>query len=289
MKRQTAATRLGDVAYLESGQGPAAVFIHGLFLNADLWRHQLEGLADIRRCIAVDLLAHGESGYPEPGSLTLGSQAEMVIELLDVLGLDSVDLVGNDTGGAIAQLVAVSAAERIRTLTLTNCDAHDNWPPAAFGPVRDLARAGGLAGALGVLAADPAAARDALAPGLERPGDLPDEMVRGFFAPFASAARAEVLQGYVAGMDNSVTVAIRDDLARLLTPTLIVWGTADEFFDVGWASWLAATIPGTVRCVLVDGGRLFFPVERPGAVNRELRELWTARPGGPARPAGAAA
>jgi pimeloyl-ACP methyl ester carboxylesterase len=79
-------------------------------------------------------------------------------------------------------------------------------------------------------------------------------------------------------MESSVIVAIRDDLARFCRPTLIVWGTADPFFALSWAKWLAATIPGTVRCVEVDGAKLFFPFERPAALNRELRALWTTAP-----------
>ena len=102
---------------------------------------------------------------------------------------------------------------------------------------------------------------------------LSDEAVAGFFEGFATPARAEA--DYVAGMDNWVTVAIRDDLARLRCTTLIVWGTGDEFFDVGWAQWLAATIPGTVGCVELEGAKLFFPAERWSAFNAELRRLWT--------------
>lgn len=275
-KRRSAATRFGDIAFLEAGTGPAALFVHGVFLNADLWRYQLEGLADIRRCVAVDLLAHGESSCGRGGELTMERQVEMVLDLLDSLGLDAVDLVGNDSGGAIAQLLAARAPDRVRTLTLTNCDTHDNWPPAAFAPIRDMARDGKLAEALGALGDDQVAARSALASGLERPDDLPDDTVRGFFARFhGSPARAEAVQEYVAGMDNGVTVAIRDDLARFVAPTLIVWGTADEFFDFTWATWLAETIPGTVRCVALEGAKLFFPIERPAELNRQLRDLWT--------------
>ena len=269
-------TRRGDVAYLESGVGPAAVFIHGVFLNADLWRHQIDALADIRRCLAVDLLAHGGSSFPTTDTVTMDLQAEMIVAVLDALGLDSVDLVGNDSGGAIAQLVAVRVPGRIRSLTLTNCDTHDNWPPLAFAPIRDLALAGALAEALGAIAHDPATARAALASGFESPDVLSDKTIAGFFAPFAaSPGRARAVQGYVVGMDNSVTVAIRDDLARFEAPTLIVWGTADDFFDVTWARWLADTIPGTVRCVELEGAKLLFPAERPEALNTELRSLWT--------------
>jgi pimeloyl-ACP methyl ester carboxylesterase len=272
LTRQSAPTSFGDIAYAEAGRGPAALFIHGVFLNADLWQHQLPALGDLRRCIAVDLLAHGRSACPQ--DLTITMQATMVLEFLDALHLDAVDVVGNDSGGAVAQLLAARAPERVRTLTLTNCEVHDNFPPAAFKPVHELAREGKLASALEVLAKDPGQARAALAATFERATDLPDETVLSFFGPFASAANAEAVQGYVAGLDSSVITAIRGDLARFRAPTLIVWGTGDETFDVSWARWLADTIPGTVRCAEVDGAKLFFPLERPAALNSELRELW---------------
>jgi pimeloyl-ACP methyl ester carboxylesterase len=276
-ERQAVATRFGEVAYLEAGHGPAAVFIHGVFLNADLWHHQLEGLADLRRCLAVDLLAHGGSPYLGAEELTVSLQADMVVGFLDALGLDSVDLVGNDSGGAIAQLVVARIPGRVRSLTLTNCDTHDNWPPAAFEPIVDLARQGVLAGTLRALAVDPATARASLSSGFEHPEALSDQVIEGFFGPIGSSGpRAEAIQSYVAGMDNRVTVAIRDDLAGFRSPTLIVWGTADEFFDVEWARWLATTIPGTVRCVEIDGAKVFFPMERASAFNEELRGLWTS-------------
>jgi pimeloyl-ACP methyl ester carboxylesterase/ketosteroid isomerase-like protein len=273
--RRHVATRSGDIAYLESGAGAPAVLIHGLFLNADLWQHQLAGLADVRRCVAPDLLGHGSSAVPADRKLTIGDQVDMIIAFLDELGLEDVDLVGNDSGGAIAQIIAARMPGRIRTLTLTNCDTHDNWPPEAFAPLRDLASQGQLASSLAALAADPALARGALAAGFEHPENIPEDTIRSFFGPFgASQARAEAIQNYVTGMDSAVTVAIRGDLARLQAPTLVVWGTDDEFFDVTWAQWLAETIPGTVRCVLIPGGRLFHPFERPQVLNAELRQLW---------------
>ncbi len=138
-----------------------------------------------------------------------------------------------------------------------------------------MASKGILAGALSALAADPATARQVLASGFERPDDLSDQTITGFFGPFAaSPARCQAIQDWVAGLDHDVTVAVEPDLARFLSPTLVVWGTADEFFDVAWARWLAATIPGTVRCVEIEGARLFFPAERPAELNREIRELW---------------
>lgn len=274
-ERRLASTAQGEIAYREAGSGPAAIFIHGLFMNADVWDAQLRDLADLRRCIAPDLLAHGQSALGAGGELTMTRQAEMVISFIDaVAGDGQVDIVGNDTGGAIAQLVAVAIPDRVRSLTLTNCDTDENLPPASFGPILDLARAGQLAGALAAVAASPELARASLASSLEHPEAIGDDVLTGFFAPFTDPARAAAVQAYVAGMNNEVTVAIRDSLARMQAPTLIVWGTGDEFFDLSWARWLADTIPGTVRLVTVDGGRLFFPLERPAELNGPLRELW---------------
>jgi hypothetical protein len=172
-------------------------------------------------------------------------------------------------------LVLARDPKRVRSLTLTNCEVHDNYPPAALESVHRMAQEGSLADALSALARNPGLARTALASAFEHAEDLSDEIVMGYFEPFASPGKALAVQRYIAGMESSVTVAIRDELARFLGPTLIVWGCADEYFDVSWAHWLATTIPGTVRCVEVNGAKLFFPAERPDVLNRELRELWT--------------
>jgi pimeloyl-ACP methyl ester carboxylesterase len=281
-RRSIVRTSFGDIAYRESGSGPVALFIHGVFLGADLWHAQLGALGDLRRCVAPDLLGHGGSACPAPaalaGNMTLAGQAAMICEFLDALGAEQADLVGNDSGGGIAQLVAARAPHRIRSLTLTNCDTDTNTPPAAFLPVVEMARAGALALAVAALAADPGRGRAALAAGLERPDAVPDELVTAFLGPFADPARAAAVQAFVAGLDPAATVAIRDDLARLAAPTLIVWGTGDEFFDASWARWLADTIPGTARLRLLDGAKLFHPLERPGELTGELRDFWRARP-----------
>jgi pimeloyl-ACP methyl ester carboxylesterase len=267
----------GAVAFAQSGAGPDALFIHGVFLNADLWAHQVEALSDVRRCIAVDLLAHGASPCP-PGHLTIGVQADMVTELLDALGVEQVDLVGNDTGGAVAQMIAATHPERVRSLTLTNSDVHDNFPPEAFLPIQELATQGLLVEGMGALADDPAGIRAALATGLEDPGAIEDAVLLGFFGPFASTEKAAALQDYVAGMEPGELVAIRDGLARFAQPTLVVWATDDVFFPVEWADWLEATIPGVIRSVRLEGARLFFPLERPDALTEELRRFWSAAP-----------
>jgi pimeloyl-ACP methyl ester carboxylesterase len=75
-------------------------------------------------------------------------------------------------------------------------------------------------------------------------------------------------------MEPSELIAIEGDLARFDAPTLIVWATDDVFFPVRWADWLEGTIPGVIRSVRVEGARLFFPLERPDDLTRELRQFW---------------
>ena len=99
--RRSLTTRGGEIAYTEFGHGPAALFVHGLATSGLLWRHVIEQLSGTRRCIAIDLPAHG--GTPARENLSIGALAEVVAELCDGLGLGQVDLVANDTGGANSQ------------------------------------------------------------------------------------------------------------------------------------------------------------------------------------------
>src|ERR1700722_13891755 len=125
-------TPSGRISYVEVGSGPVALFVHGVLLNKHLWRKQLTALSDIRRCIAVDLLAHGDTEIIPEQDVSVTANAKMLGEVLDALSIDQVDLVGNDSGGGIAQIFSALNPTRVRTLTLTDCDTHDNWPPDAF-------------------------------------------------------------------------------------------------------------------------------------------------------------
>src|ERR1700704_4740574 len=119
-------TPSGRISYASAGSGPVALFVHGVVLNKHLWRHQLPGLSDIRRCIAVDLLAHGDTEIAPDQDVSVTANAKMLREVLDDLKVDQVDLVGNDSGGGISQIFAALNPERARTVTLTNWETHDN-------------------------------------------------------------------------------------------------------------------------------------------------------------------
>jgi pimeloyl-ACP methyl ester carboxylesterase len=267
-------TRSGRISYAEAGSGQVALFVHGVLLSKHLWRHQLEGLADIRRCIAVDLLAHGDTEIGPDQDVSVTANANMLREFLDALKIDQVDLIGNDSGGGIAQIFAALNPDRLRTLTLTNSDVHDNWPPEAFKPFVEMAVGGGLRDTLNTLLADKAVYRSpgALGPGYERPDDITDQDIEIYLRPhLRSEQRTRDLQRFVAAFDNKHTVAIESKLRQLNAPTLIVWGTDDVYFPVKWAHWLAKTIPGAKPPVELLGARTFFPEERSETFNQLLR------------------
>lgn len=276
-ERRSVQTASGRISYMEQGAGPVALYVHGVLLNSHLWRHQLEALSDIRRNIAVDLLAHGDTEIAPGQDVSVTANAQMLKEFLDALKIDQVDLVGNDSGGGIAQIFAALHPERVRSLTLTDCDTHDNWPPEAFKPFLAMAAAGGLRGTLEAMLADKKIYRSpqALGPAYERPEELKDESIEAYLRPLVSSEqRTRDLQRFLAAFDNQHTLAIESRLKTLKAPTLIVWGTDDVYFDVKWSHWLAANIPGVRRRVEFQGARIFFPEERWEDFNKELRAHW---------------
>jgi len=280
LSRGSVTTPSGRISYVEQGTGPVALFVHGVLLNGHLWRHQMAALSDIRRCIAVDLLAHGETEIEPSQDLSATANAEMLKQFLDALKIDQVDLVANDSGGGISQIFAALYPERVRTLTLTDCDTHDNWPPEAFKPFLAMAAKGGLRDTLEAMLADKNVYRSpqALGPAYEHPEKLSDESIETYLRPLTrTEQRLRDLERFLAAFDNKHTVAIAGRLRALKAPTLIVWGTDDVYFDVKWSRWLAETIPGTQRRVEFEGARIFFPEERWEEFNRELRAHWLGK------------
>jgi len=274
---QTVQTPSGRIAYTEQGTGPVALFVHGVLLNKHLWRHQLAHLSDIRRCIAVDLLAHGETEITRDQDVSVTANAQMLEQFLDALNVEQADLIGNDSGGGIAQIFSASYPQRVRSLTLTDCDVHDNWPPAAFKPFLAMAAGGGLRGTLDAMLSNKDVYRSpqALGPAYEHPDQVTDESIETYLRPFVSnEQRTRDLQRFLAAFDNAHTRAVEARLKALTVPTLIVWGTDDVYFGVEWSKWLAETIPGTRRRLEFDGARIFFPEERWTDFNKALREHW---------------
>jgi pimeloyl-ACP methyl ester carboxylesterase len=280
--RKQVDTRSGPVGYTEIGSGRPALFVHGIGTGGLLWRNVIGMLAAQRRCIAVDLPLHGRTPARPDQDLSLTGLAKVVEDFCAALDLGGVDLVANDTGGAVAQIVAAHQPQRLATLTLTNCETQGNVPPRAFKPMVLLARAGLLAPLMGprLLHDLPAARRRVYAKGFQDVECLPLDVVRAYLEPLVGTKDlARQHQRWIASLRDRDLAAVEPALRQLTVPTLMVWGTDDVFFHLRYAQWLRDTIPGATGVVTVDGGRLFFPDERATDLVTHLRAHWSAHPG----------
>jgi pimeloyl-ACP methyl ester carboxylesterase len=165
----------------------------------------------------------------------------MLKDVLDALAIDRIDLIGNDSGGGIAQIFAALNPGRVRTLTLTDCDTHDNWPPEPFKPFLEMAAAGGLRDTLSAMLSDKAIYRSpgALGPAYERPETVSDADIETYLGPLVrTEQRTRDFQRFLAAFDPRHTLAVEPQLRQLAAPTLLVckrpmsgvWrGQADRF------------------------------------------------------------
>ena len=186
----------------------------------------------------------------------------------------------NDTGGAVSQVFAAGHAERLHTLTLTNCEAHNNVPPKALLPAVLLARMGLIARIAPRLVRDiPRGRKRMYGSGYQDVANLPEDIARAWLEPlFGTAESARQYQRLLTSLHARDLLAIEPALGRLQVPTLIVWGTGDRFFRRKWAYWLRDTIPGATEVIEIDGARLFFPDERAAELTAALRRHWDAHP-----------
>jgi pimeloyl-ACP methyl ester carboxylesterase len=279
--RVQVATRSGPVSVIDTGgPGRAALFVHGLGTSSYLWRNVIAELGGQRRCVAVDLPLHGRTPAAPGQDFSLPALAGFLAGCCDALGLGAVDLVANDSGGAIAQVFAAGHPDRLRTLTLTDCETQDNLPPRALLPATWAARLGLLARLGPSLARDTDRARKRFyGVGYQDAAQPPDDLVRAWQDPLlGTRAAAREYQRLFLSLRARDLRAARPALARLNVPTLIVWGTDDKFFPRRFAYWLRDTIPGATGVVEIDGGRLFFPDERAAELTAALRRHWDAHP-----------
>lgn len=273
--RKSVNTSYGDIAYVEQGSGPVALFVHGVLLNSALWRYVIDDLKGERRCIAIDILGHGATRTKPDQDLSFVSQAAMVEAFLSVMNIDQVDLVANDSGGGLSQIFAAEHPERIRTLTLTNCDTHDNYPPEALKGFVALAQNGQIGATIQRVFDEPEFGKNLLGTAYEHPEELSKETIEAYLKPWLEGDRAKDLERFLTqNEDSSQSTRIEPKLRQLRAPTLIVWATDDVFFDKQWAYWLKDTIPGATDVVEVPGAKLFFPEERPQALIEPIRRLW---------------
>jgi len=281
--RRFVQTSFGRIAYVERGRGEAALFLHGFPLNSFQWRGALDRLSPYRRCIAPDFLGLGYTEVAEGQSVAPDAQVVMLIALLDSLGIARVDLVGSDSGGAVAQLFVTRHPERVRTLLLTNCDTEHESPPAAMQPVIALSHEGKFVDQwLAPWLADKRLARSPQGIGgmcFANPADPTDEAIDCYFRPLVSSPRRKALvHAYAIALEHNPLQDIGPALRRCQVPARIVWGVDDTIFSIAGAEYLDKTLGHSLGVRRLANAKLFYPEERPDVIAEEAKKLWGFNP-----------
>jgi pimeloyl-ACP methyl ester carboxylesterase len=254
----------GKLRCFEAGSGEPIVFVHGLLVNANLWRKVVAKLSPDFHCVALDLpLGSHTLPMPDATDLSPPALAELIADAIEALGLENVTLVGNDTGGALCQMVVTSRPEGIGRLVLTSCDYRDHFPPPLFSYFKPAAR---IPGAFQVLLAPMrfrAPRRLPIAFGWLTNDPIDREAEDSYLLPVMRdpAARADVRK-VLNGADKSQTNAAADKLGRFSRPALIAWSADDKVFPRSDAERLASDLP-EARLELVEGARTFASEDQP--------------------------
>jgi len=264
----------GVIRYRDVGTGPVLVFVHGILVNGTLWRNVVARLSGRFRCIVPDLPLGGHS-IPMGAEVDMSPPgvARIVADLMQELELRDVTLVGNDTGGAICQLVISDHPERVGRLVLTNCDAYEAFFPTLLSPFQYGAWLFGtlfvdlLAWTLRARVAQRALVKTVAL------GRVDDATLDANMEPLIQdpGVRHD-LQRFLASISNRYTLEAARSFPGFDRPVLIAWGLNDFFFSPRLALRLQHDFP-LARLEAIPGSRAFVPEDRPGQLAELIEEF----------------
>ncbi|HYH59893.1 MAG TPA: alpha/beta hydrolase [Thermoleophilaceae bacterium] len=254
----------GTIDYREDGTGEPLLFVHGVLVDGDLWRGVVPRLAKDFRCIVPDwpFGSHRTPLAPD-ADLSPPALARMVVDFMDALGLESATLVGNDTGGAICQLVATEHPDRVSRLVLTSCDVYDRFPPPPFKPLGPITKIPGSVWLIAQSLRPRLAQRLPIAFGWVTK-KLPDKALADkWLTPVRTSrgVRRDVGKIFRA-IDPRYTIEAAEKLERFDKPVLLAWATEDKLFPVEYARRLAAAVPDATLEEIPDS-YTFVPHDQP--------------------------
>jgi pimeloyl-ACP methyl ester carboxylesterase len=262
----------GKVRYREAGEGKPVVFVHGYLVDGRLWDGVVDNLSDRYRCFAPDwpIAAQQVAMKPEADLSPYGIAA-IIASFLEALDLTDVTIVGNDSGGAMSQVLVTRHPERIGRLVLTNCDTHENFPPGIFKAMPPIAA---LPGGMALLSAPfriGALARAAFKPFSKNP--IPADLVASWMEPaMRDADIRRDLAKVTAGMNKRYTLEAAEKLRDSDLPILLTWAPGDRFFPIKYAQRLVAETPNS-RLVEIPDSSTFVALDQPRRLAEEIADF----------------
>ena len=270
----------GTIHYEKSGPatGRPVVFIHGYLMASSLWGPLTERLADSEFACYAPTWPLG--GHPEPmragSDLSMEGVAALVVEFLEALELHDVILVGNDTGGAIAQIVATRVPARLGALVLTSCDAFEHFPPG--GSFKTLIAAAKFRPTFRAVVA-PLRTKKVRQQGYGQlaHADI-DDLVKEWVKPvLTNAGVREDLRRFTASLHRQSVEDAGARLPQFTKPALIAWSADDTFFALDDARRLAAALPQS-RLEFIENAKTFSMIDQPDTLADLIVDFaWSAR------------
>ena len=259
----------GRIRYRDEGTGKPVVFVHGYLVDSRLWDGVVDNLSDRCRCLAPDWPIGSQPMAMKPDAdLSPYGIAAMIASFLEALDLEDVTIVGNDSGGAMSQVLVTRHPERIGRLVLTNCDTHENFPPGPFKAMPPIAK---LPGGMALLALPfriGPVARAAFKPFTKKP--LPAELIRSWMEPGLNDPGVKHdLKKVTVGMNKRYTVEAAEKLSKSDIPILLTWAPGDKLFPLKYAERLAGEVPNA-RIVEIPDASTFVPFDQPQRVADEI-------------------
>ena len=259
----------GTIRYREAGEGKPVVFVHGYLVDGRLWDGVVDRLSDRCRCLAPDWPLGAQQVAMSPDAdLSPPGIARLIADFLEKLELEDVTIVGNDSGGAMSQVLVTTHPERISRLALTNCDTHENFPPGIFKAMPPLAK---LPGGMLTLSAPfriGAVGRRAFAPFART--KIPAELVASWLQPAtANSGVMRDLKKVTAGMNKRHTLAAAERLRTSDLPIRLLWAPGDKYFPISYAERLAGETRNA-EIVQIPNAKTFVPLDQPQRVADEI-------------------
>jgi pimeloyl-ACP methyl ester carboxylesterase len=265
----------GTISYRVAGppssSRPPVVFVHGLLVDGRLWAPVADRLAAAGIRSYAPTLPLGAHRRPmnADADLTPAGIAALVGDFIAALGLDAVTVVGNDTGGAICQLLLGGDAGRIGAAVLTDCDAFETFPPRALAPLFFAGCHPAMVACLlpGLRSAAVRTGRLGFGPLTSAPLDA--GLTREWIEPLADGAIRRDLARFARGVRPGVLLDAASRFGQFAGPVRILWGDDDQYFGTDLGRRLSEAFP-RASLATVAGGRTFLPLEHPDRVAEEI-------------------
>ena len=251
------------------------VFVHGLLVNADLWRDVVPAVADAGfRCLAPDWPLGAHTSPVAPGTdLSPPGLARLIADFLAALDLTDVTVVANDTGGALTQILMAEHPERIGRVVLTPSDAFERFFPPQFNYLPALAKLPGTTWILTQALRVRALHRLPITFGWLTTRPIPDDVVASYLGPSRRDARIRRdLRAFIRGVHRRHTFAAAAKLPKFAKPVLFAWPPDDRLFPISLAHRLTALLPDA-KVVEVPGSCTFVPEDQPAELARLIVEF----------------